>query len=73
METKNLIVVEDHFEEGGMYEAVSSALSSIEGLPSYKLKSLAVKKMPRSGKPEELLAYEQIDSNAIIKKVKELV
>lgn len=73
METKNLIVVEDHFIEGGMYDAVSSALATVEGMPAYKLKSLAVSKMPRSGKPEELLAYEQIDKNAIIKKVKEII
>jgi transketolase len=44
-------------------------VSGIEGLgcPVYKM---AVKKMPRSGKPEELLEYEEISKKAIIKKVK---
>ena len=28
--------------------------------------------MPKSGKPEELLAFEEIDKNAIIKQVKEI-
>ena len=34
---------------------------------------MAVRKMPRSSKPEELLAYEEIDKNAIINKVKQLI
>jgi hypothetical protein len=29
--------------------------------------------MPKSGKPEELLDYEEISSNAIIKQVKEII
>ena len=66
-ETKAIITVEDNFAEGGIGEAVAAAVSG-KGI----VHSLAVKKMPRSGKPEELLAYEEIDKNAIIKKVKEL-
>ena len=42
-------------------------------LGAYKVESLAVRKMPHSCKPEELLAYEEIDKNAIIKLVKKLV
>ena len=34
---------------------------------------LAVTKLPRSGKPEELMAYQGIDADSIIKKVKEIV
>ncbi len=66
---KWVITVEDHHPEGGIGEAVRSVLAG-SNLPVY---SLAVEKMPRSGKPEELLDYETISSNAIIKKVKELV
>lgn len=67
-ETKALIVVEDHYPEGGMSEAVRSALI-YETTPIH---SLAVRKLPRSGKPEELLAYEEIDSGAVVKKVEEI-
>ncbi len=37
------------------------------------LESLAVTKMPKSGKPDELLAYEEINKDAIIKKVRQVV
>ncbi len=70
-ETKNIITVEDNYPEGGIGEAVASVLSPLfskEGAGG--VHSLAVRKMPRSGKPEELLAYEEIDKDAIIKKVK---
>jgi transketolase len=85
-ETKNIIVVEDHYLEGGIYEAVASALFNpsplLRALPTAieentqhpnRLRSLAVKKMPRSGKPEELLAYEEIDKDAIVRAVKLVV
>ena len=68
-ETKAIITVEDHYAEGGIGEAVASALSRSK-TPVY---SLAVRKMPKSGKPEELLDYEEISKNAIIKKVKEIL
>jgi transketolase len=67
--TKTIITVEDHFAEGGLGEAVNSALAD-HAVPVY---SLAVKKMPRSGKPDELLDYEGISRSAIIKKVKEII
>lgn len=64
-ETKHLIVVEDHYPEGGMAEAVRSALGKNAGC----VMSLAVRKTPRSGKPEELLTDENIDAAAIVKAV----
>lgn len=67
--TQAIITVEDHFAEGGLGEAVRSTLGSI-AVPVY---SLSVRKMPRSGKPEELIDYEEISKNAIIKTVKELI
>jgi transketolase len=69
-ETKNLIVVEDGYPEGGIAEAVRTALGKDAGA----VISLAVRKTPRSGKPEELLNEQGIDSAkiqaAILKAVK---
>jgi len=70
-ETKAIITVEDHFAAGGIAEAVAGALCGYS--VHHILESLAVKKMPKSGKPEELLDYEEISKNAIINKVREVV
>ena len=67
-ETNALIVVEDHYPEGGIGEAVSTALSGSK-IP---IISLAVRKLPMSGKPAELLAYEEINAEAIVKAVKNI-
>lgn len=67
--TQAIITVEDHFAEGGMGEAVRNEMGDID----VPIHSLAVRKMPRSGKPHELLEYEEISRNAIINKVKELL
>jgi transketolase len=67
--TRAIITVEDHYPEGGMGEAVRTALSN----SSVPIHCLAVRKKPKSGKPEELLDYEEISRAAIIKKVKEVV
>lgn len=67
-ETKAIISVEDHNPEGGIGEAVMSALSD-NPIPIYPI---AVRKMPKSGKPEELLDYEEISADAIVKKAKEV-
>jgi len=67
--TAAIITVEDHFGEGGIGEAVRSEMGDID-IPIH---SLAVRKMPKSGKPDELLDYEDISKNAIIKKIKEAV
>jgi transketolase len=67
--TKAIITVEDHFAEGGLGEAVKSALADII-IPVH---SLAVRKMPKSGNPASLLNYEEISKDAIIRKVKELI
>lgn len=68
-ETKAIITVEDHHLEGGLGEAVASSLSEYGG----KVYCLAVKKMPKSGKPQELLDYEEISAAAIVKKVTALL
>lgn len=68
-ETKAIITVEDHYPEGGIGEAVRSVLTDA-AVPVY---SLAVRAMPKSGTPEELLEYEKISKNAIIKMVRERI
>lgn len=68
-ETKKIIVVEDHYAAGGIGEAIMSSLSNEGG----KIYSLAVRKMPKSGKPQELLEFEDISAASIVKKVKELL
>lgn len=65
---KAIITVEDHYYEGGIGEAVRSAVAG----ERIAVHSLAVRKMPRSGKPAELLDYEEISKNAIISKVRSL-
>jgi len=65
-ETKALLVVEDHHPEGGMAEAVRSALHA-KAVPVY---SLSVSRKEMSGKKEELLDYEDISAEDIVRKVK---
>ncbi len=67
--TRSIITVEDHYAEGGIGEAVRSALAT-SPVPIY---SLSARKKPKSGKPQELLDYEEISRDAILKKVKELL
>lgn len=71
-ETKAIVVAEDHYSEGGLGEAVMSVLSesSSRRVP---IVHLSVTKTPRSGKPEELLAYEGINAGAIASSVKSLL
>lgn len=68
-QTQALIVIEDHYSEGGMAEAVRSALL-YEKTPIY---SMAVTKLPQSGTTAELLRYQGIDAQAIIQKVTSLL
>ena len=68
--TNNLVLtVEDHYPEGGLGDAVAGELSS-EGI---KVTKLAIRELPHSGKPDELVAKYGIDSTAIVRAVKSLV
>jgi transketolase len=68
--TNHLVVtVEDHYAEGGLGDAVAVELST-EGVRVHKL---AVRELPHSGKPAELMAKYGIDAQAIISKVKSLL
>lgn len=63
-----VVVAEDHFEQGGLGTAVALVL------PEKKFwKHLCVRELPRSGKPEELLARYGIDAAAIAAAVKSLL
>jgi transketolase len=64
-----LLTVEDHYPEGGLGDAIASALSE-EGVRVVKL---AVNDLPRSGKPEELLDRYGISARRIVHRVRELV
>jgi transketolase len=66
---KKIITVEDHYKEGGLGEAVICALVN----EKIQILSLAVTKLPRSGLPAELMAFERIDAYAIIKAVQEMI
>ncbi|HKQ38294.1 MAG TPA: transketolase [Verrucomicrobiae bacterium] len=68
--TNNVVLtVEDHYPEGGLGDTVAGELAP-DGVRVHKL---AVFDLPRSGKPEELLAKYGIDSAAIVRKVKSLI
>jgi len=64
-----LIVVEDHYPEGGIGEAVAAAVQG-HGI---RVHSLAVREIPRSGKPEQLLRAYGIDATAIVQTVRRLL
>lgn len=66
-----LVTVEDHWPEGGINEAVLSALAEAGFAPS-KSRGLAVERMPHSGKPEELVDAFGISAKHIVAAVNEL-
>ncbi len=69
-ETKAIVTVEDHWPEGGLGEAVMSALADEPGRPP--IVKLAVRDMPMSGTPAELLHAAGIDAEAIVEAVHKL-
>jgi transketolase len=69
-DSRAIVVVEDHYPEGGLGEAVMSALSDTSNI---SIHHLAVRKLPMSGKAEELLKFEGIDSDAIIQLIRQVL
>src|SRR5580765_6144697 len=65
------VVVEDHWPEGGLAEAVLSAFADSDERPT--VVHLAVRDMPGSGTPTELLAAAGIDADHIAAAARELV
>jgi transketolase len=66
-----IVTVEDHWVEGGIGEAVLSAFADSEDRP--RVAQLAVREMPTSGKPAELLAAAGIDAEHIAEAARRLV
>jgi transketolase len=62
-DTKAIVCVEDHWPEGGLGEAVAAALADEPRRPA--IAHLAVREMPMSGKPAELMRAAGIDAEAI--------
>lgn len=74
----NLIVVEDHWIEGGIGSAVLQAFAGMDQPsrytgPKLQVINLAVREMPGSGEPEELLRTAKIDADAIVNAAKSLL
>uniref|UniRef100_A0A6Q2Z675 transketolase n=1 Tax=Esox lucius TaxID=8010 RepID=A0A6Q2Z675_ESOLU len=65
-----ILTVEDHYYEGGLGEAVCSAVVNEQG---FTLQRLAVAHVPRSGKPNELLKIYGIDREAICQSVRKML
>ncbi|HET8652282.1 MAG TPA: transketolase [Gaiellaceae bacterium] len=66
-----IVTAEDHWAEGGLGEAVLAALAGVEDRPPVQI--LAVRDLPHSGKPAELLAAAGIDAQAIAEAARALV
>jgi transketolase len=64
-----IVTVEDHYPAGGIGEAVESAVA----MSGVKVHKLAVREIPRSGKPEELLDRFGISAAHIVEAVQGLV
>ena len=65
-----VLVVEDHYAEGGLGEAVMAALADQGDI---KVMHLAVREVARSGKPAELLSKYGIDAQHIVNAVEKFV
>jgi transketolase len=67
-ETKGFVTVEDHGACGGLGEAVASAVAGRS-----RIEILAVRELPRSGTPAELMRAYGIDKDAIVAAVRGLL
>ncbi|HEY7531630.1 MAG TPA: transketolase [Nitrospiraceae bacterium] len=64
-----ILTVEDHYAHGGLGDAVLSAVGT-EGIRVYKL---AVRAIPHSGKPDELVDHFGIGARSIVETAKDIV
>ena len=69
--TTPIVTVEDHGAQGGLGEAVLAALADADERPQVSV--LAVRELPHSGKPAELMAAAGIDADAIAERARSLV
>jgi len=66
-----VITVEDHWPEGGLGDAVLDAFADADDHP--RIIKLAVREMPTSGKPDQLLAAAGLDADHIADAARKLV
>jgi transketolase len=66
-----IVVVEDHWPEGGLGDAVLDVFAQRDG-PLPEVVKLAVQSMPGSGTPDELLEEAGISAHHIVQAVKVL-
>jgi len=64
-----LVVVEEHYSEGGLGDAVLNAVAN-HGIQVYKM---TVKDIPRSGKPSELLEHYGLSARRIAAKIQDIL
>ena len=64
-----IITVEDHYASGGLGDAVSEAISTA----GFAVRRLAVREIPRSGQPDELLDRYGISARHVVEAVKALL
>jgi transketolase len=64
-----VITVEDHYAAGGLGDAVASALAPA----GFTVHRLAVREIPRSGKPEELLEHFGVGAGSVAAAVRSLL
>ena len=63
-----VVVVEDHFPQGGLGSAVALALAG-----QARIEHLCIKELPRSGQPEELMDRYGISARSIVSAIKSLI
>jgi transketolase len=72
-ETGILIVVEDHYAQGGLGDAVLDVFTGDAAAPLPRVIKLAVREIPGSGKPAEMLSGAGIDAAHIAAAVRSAV
>jgi transketolase len=63
-----LITVEDHYPAGGIGDAVSEAVAEA----GFVVRRLAVREIPRSGQPDELIDRYGISARQIVEAVRQI-
>ena len=66
-----MVTVEDHWAEGGLGDAVLEVFADDDERP--RVVKLAVREMPSSGKPDQLLAAAGIDAAHIAEAARRLL
>jgi transketolase len=64
-----MLTVEDHYAHGGLGDAVLSAVAEEE----FRVHKMAVREIPHSGKPDELIDRYGISARAIVETVKRIL